>query len=264
MGLIFENGLVAATLGADTFISDDLIITGDVIYVDSVNGDNANAGTDAEPLETLTQAITNATANNGDVIIIKASHSETLSGSVALNKAGLKIFGLGSGDTRPAFTVAANVDGIAITGADVELNNLRFPASTAAHTSRINVGAAGVKIKNCGFTCGAYDLESITIEDAGDYCTIESCTFTVSANGPDAGIEIESAAVLGLKIKSCSFDGSTFGWDVGGINSAVAHTEFVYIGNTLTNASHIIHSAAAKGWLSGTIAGDNCNIQPTT
>lgn len=264
MALHFENGMVSTASGADSFIYSDIFVTGAVHWVDSVNGNDANAGTFEEPLATLAQAITNATANNGDVIICKSGHTETVGSTITVSKAGLKIFGMGSGTSRPSFTVNAATDGIDVTGADVELNNLYFPAgTTATNTARINVGAARCRIKNCGFVCGAYDADTITIPDAGDGCEIDSCTFTVSADGPNAGVKVESATALGLKIKNCSFSGgsSAIGWDDGAIYSAVAHTEYEYSAITLTYYSHIIHTAAAKGWCSGVIASDTCYVR---
>lgn len=261
MAKVFENGISSTTSGSDSFIYSDIIINGDVHWVDSVSGNDSNDGKEETPLATLGQAITNATANNGDVIVIKAGHSESLSSSLGVSKAGLKIYGLGSGTTRPTFTITGNVDGMDVTGARCEINNLYFPASTSANTSRINVGAAGVKIKSCGFLCGASDLETITLPDAADDCEINSCTFQVTADGPDSAIEIESATLLGLKVISCSFDANSLAWDNAAIYSTVAHTEFVYDSVTLTNGADIVHTAAAKGWVSNLIAGDSSHIQ---
>jgi hypothetical protein len=261
MSLVYENGIASTTSGGDSFITNDIIITGAVTWVDSVNGNDSNAGSEESPLETLAQAITNATANNGDVIVIKSGHAETLAASQSFSKAGIKVYGLGSGTNRPSFTVNGNVDMFSLDAANVELNNLYFPAGTAAHTSRINIAAAGCVVKSCGFQCGANDLETITVEDAGDHSTISSCTFTVTADGPDAAIEIESATALGLQVTGCSFDGGSDGFDAGAINSAVAHTEFIYTNNTLSNFADIVHTAAATGWCSGTVAGDGCHVR---
>lgn len=259
----YENGIVATTAGGHTDISADIFVTGVVYYVDSVNGNDGNAGTNRTAAKaTLSSALSSATANNGDVIILEASHTEDLGSSLTISKAGVTIIGLGSGSTKPAFTVTAAVDGMDITGADVRIVGLRFPVgTTATNTSRINIGAAGVVIEDCDFLCGAQDLESITIPDAGDRCEINGCSFTVSADGPDAGIEVEAAGVLGLKVISCTFDGGSFDFDNAGLHSAVAHTEFLYRGNTLTNNASIIHTAAAKGLCTGTVAGDTSRVE---
>ena len=256
----FENGIISSSDSGADFLAADIEITGDVHWVDSVNGDDSNDGSELKPLASLTQAITNATANNGDVIVIKSASTFTSATSIALSKAGVRVFGLGTGSTKPTFTVSGNVDLLDLTAESVEINNLRFAAGSAAHTARVNVGAAGARIENCDFLCGANDLNSITIPDAGDYCTIKGCTFTITADGPDNAIEVEAAAVLGLRVEGCTFDGGDHGFDEGGLYSAVAHLNHVYLENTLTAAS-IVHTAAAKGICSGTIAGDGAYVR---
>jgi hypothetical protein len=241
-----ENGLAST---GDSVLDSELLITGSVFWVDSVNGNDSNSGFYEKPYATLAAAISAATANNGDIIVIKSGHSETLTSAITVSKAGLKIYGLGSGSNAPNFLVNAAIDGFDVTGANVELNNFYFPAgTTAGNNSRINVGASGVVIKDCEFLCGLYDQNTITIPAAGVNAKVDSCTFTVSADGPDAGILVESASVIGLNVNACTFDGGTYNWDDAGIYSNVAHTEFYYSGIILSNAARIRHAQAnAKG-----------------
>lgn len=241
-----EAGLAST---GDAFIDEELILSGSVHWVDSVAGNDANAGTKELPLATLAQAITNATASNGDVIVIKAGHTETLTSTVTISKAGLKIFGLGTGSGAPLFTCNAAIDCIQITGADVELNNLYFPAATTATaTALIDVAAANVRIKGCTFVCGAFTQNAVTVPAAGTNLTIEDCNFSVSADGPDAGVLIESASATGIHIVDCTFDGSTHNWDDAAIYSTVGHLRFVYERVALQNNAKIRHtSASAKG-----------------
>lgn len=262
MAVIIENGLAATSEGADVFITTDIIATGAVIWVDSVNGSDANSGLEGSPLATLAAAITAATANNGDIIVIKSGHTETLTSAITVNKAGVKIYGIGNGSSAPKFTVnASSIDGISITANNVEINNLYFPVgTTASNSSRVNVDAANVRIKGCTFLCGQYDLSSITLTANALYASIESCTFTVSADGPDHGIIVESASAVGLYVYNCTFNGGTYNWDIAAIYSASAHLNFVYDTVTLTGDAAITHTAAAKGWLSNIIAGDGSQV----
>jgi hypothetical protein len=257
MATTIESGLASSTSGADSFIQNDLITTGAVIWVDSVNGSDSNSGLEQKPLATLGQAITNATANNGDIIVIKSGHTQTLTSSITVNKAGLKIFGIGSGSSAPQFTVNAAIDGINITANNVEINNLYFPAgTTATNTARINIDAASVLIKACTFLCGAYDSDTITITSNGLYAKVESCSFTVTALGPVRGISIESASAAGIWMKSLSFNGGTnLNWSTAAISSTVAHLNYKYDTITLTNYAGISHSGNAKGLMSNIIAG---------
>lgn len=258
----YENGIVSTSAGGSTDISADIFTTGEIYYVNSSGGSDSNSGLNRNaPKATLSSALTDATASNGDIIIIEASHTETLTGSLAFSEAGITVLGLGSGSTKPAFTVNGNVDMFDITAARVRISGLRFPAGTAAHTARINIGAAQAILEDLDFTCGANDLNSITVPDAGDYAVISGCTFTISADGPDAGILVESATTLGLHVLSCQFDGGSYDFDDAGLYSAVAHINYLYRANTLTNKASIIHTAAAKGICTGTIAGDGSRVE---
>lgn len=259
----FENGIVSSSAGGSSDIATDIFVTGDVWWVDSVNGNDANDGRNRNaPLATLEQAHTNAAGGNGDLIILEAGHTETLGASLTISKDGLRILGLGTGSSKPSFTCNAAIDMFNITGEHVEINNLLFPVGTTAqNTARINVANDGVRIENCDFYCGQYDLETITLATLVDDCVIKGCTFTVSADGPDSAIEIEAADVLGLLVESCTFDGGSSNWDNAAIYSTVAHDEWIYRSNTLTNKAHIIHTASAKGQCVGVIAGDGSRVE---
>lgn len=259
---VIENGLTSDS-GADSFITSDLITTGAVIWVDSVGGSAGGAGTYEDPVDDLAQAHSNATADNGDIIVIKSGHTETLTSAITITKSGLKIFGLGTGSSAPNFTVNAAINGIDIqsTANSVEINNLYFPAgTTATNTSRINVDAAGAKIKGCTFLCGQYDANTLLFGTSADYVEISSCSFTVSADGPNSALLLNSTGTASIRVTSCSFNGANIGWDDGAIYGSAAFLNFVYDTVTLTNGADIIHSAAAKGFVTGLVAGDECQV----
>jgi hypothetical protein len=69
-------------------------------------GSNGNDGSFRAPWATLVYAISQCTAANGDVIIVRPGHTETISSSSAmtLSKSGVAIVGLGQGNQRPKFT----------------------------------------------------------------------------------------------------------------------------------------------------------------
>lgn len=249
---IIEAGL--DTTG-DDLIGTDLITSGAVLWVDSENGNDSNSGSRELPLATLAAAITEATASNGDIIVIESGHSETLTSAITVSKAGLKIFGLGSGSEAPNFLSNAAIDLFDITAANVELNNLYFlAATTATATAQVNVAADSVRIKGCTFLCGAYTQNVVTVTASGTNCRIESCAFTVTADGPDGGVLVESASAVGLYLYDCTFDGGTYNWDNAAVYSTVAHTNFIYDTVTFSNNAKLIHtSSSAKGICSGLV-----------
>lgn len=258
----FENGIVSSTDGGSTDLSSDIETTGVTYWVDSVTGSDANAGTNRNsPKATLASAYTAATANNGDMIVLFSTHAETLTASQSFSKAGVRLMGLGSGSGKPTFTLNGNVDMFNLSAARQEINNIKFPASTSANTARINTAATGCRIINCDFTCGVNDLDTITVPATGIDLEINGCSFTISADGPDRAIAVESALAVGLKLIGNSFSGGSYDFDDAAIYSTVAHTEFLYRDNTLTNKASIIHTAAAKGQCVGTVAGDGSRVE---
>lgn len=262
MAIILEEGLATSSEGAADFITNDLFTTGAIHWVDSVTGSDSNAGTEHAPLATLAQAVSNATASNGDIIVIKSGHTQTLTSATTINKAGLKIFGIGDGSDAPHFVGNAAIDVLNVTANDVEINNLYFPVGTTAiNTARINVDARNVHIENCTFLCGVYDSDSVTITANGIDCEVVSCSFTVSSDGPDSGVKVESASATGLYIKDCAFNGGTYNWDDAAVYSASAHLNYKYQTITLTNDAGIKHTAAAKGVISELISGSGSQVQ---
>ena len=223
-------------------------------------GDDGRSGRSKETsLATLTAALALATASKGDIIYLLPGHAETVTAAIDINKIGVRIVGLGTGKLRPAFTCNAAIDCMTVTVADVLIENVYFPASTLTGvTARINVAAANCTIKSCLFLCGVYDLETITVADAGDDLLVENCEWRVTADGPDAGIEVEANGVDGLQIKNCHFNGGsdTNGWDVGGINSGVTHTNCLIKDNTFLFGPAIIFSSTAKGLIQGNAMGE--------
>lgn len=263
MAVFIEDGLATSSEGADTFITKDILSTGAIHWVDSATGSDSNSGSEQSPLATLAQAVTNATASNGDIIVVKSGHTETLTSGITVNKAGLKIFGIGSGSSAPKFTVAAAIDGISVTANDVELNNLYFPVGTTANnTARVNVDARRVRIKGCTFLCGQYDVSSVTITANGIDCEINSCTFTISADGPDHGVIVENAAAHGLFIYNSTFNGGSYNWDVAAIYSNVAHLNWLYDTVTLTGDAGVQHANTSnKGVFSNMISSTGSQVQ---
>lgn len=257
-----KNGFGTEANGYPLELRNCLYVSGSIHWVDSQTGDNGNSGSEAEPLATLAQAITNATANNGDIILIKSGHTETLTSAITISKAGLRVFGIGEGSAAPKFTVNAAVDGITVTADDVTLTNLYFPVgTTATNTARINVAADRVRIKSCTFLCGAYDSNSITIAAAGTNCHIDSCSFTVSADGPDTALVIEGTST-GLHVEDCSFDGGSAAnnFDSAAIYSTQAHLNYILEDCTFTNSAGVTFSGNAKGVIINPIEGDGSQV----
>jgi hypothetical protein len=126
----------------------------------SYPADNANAGNSPETaVRTIQQAITNATANVGDVIaLLPGTHTSAVG---AVNKAGLSFIGLpyfpesaisGYHTQGPQVTVTASATiALAITAADCAFYNIRFLPVTAQTNVTLTTAAARTRFVHCSF-----------------------------------------------------------------------------------------------------------------
>lgn len=125
--------------------------SGNVFWVDSVNGSDGNKGTFDRPFATIDYAIGRCTANQGDIIMVKAGHSEDPTTSIALDVAGVAIYGLGWGANRPTITFGAAGATMAMSAANCLIHGLRFDLGTVAATvtNAITITAASCVVQCC-------------------------------------------------------------------------------------------------------------------
>ena len=134
---------------------------GNIWWVDSVNGINAvasSSGRGKSPdhaFASVAYAIADAsvTANNQDVICCVPNHTETVNAAavVNVNKAGLRILGLGTGRNRAVFSYSADVAAsLDINSANCSISNVVFDLTGVdAVTAGINVKAANFLMHDC-------------------------------------------------------------------------------------------------------------------
>jgi len=139
-GLIVEGMPVLNTYG------------GDVYWVDSgSNGSDGNKGTKREPFATIDYAIGKCTASNGDLIMVKPGHAETLAANITMDVIGVSVIGLGRGTLRPTITVGAFDGTVAMTAANSAMSNIRFVLEATDDTvaSAFTITADGCKVEGC-------------------------------------------------------------------------------------------------------------------
>jgi hypothetical protein len=124
---------------------------GDVYWVDSVNGSNGNKGNFDRPFSSIDYAVGRCTANQGDIIMVKPGHVETVTaaGGLDLDVAGIAIVGLGAGSLRPTinFTTVVGAD-MDVDAANITVVNLLFTGGIDALTGPIDVNAADFAMIN--------------------------------------------------------------------------------------------------------------------
>lgn len=147
-----------------------------------VGGSDGNRGTYTAPFATLNYALTKCTANRGDVIIIKPGHAENISSAtaLALSTAGVAIIGLGSGRSRPTFTLdTANTATIAVSADNISIQNVRFIANFLSIAACFTLTTAkDFYVQNCTFKDTSSVLNFLNIiKSTGAANTVDGLTF---------------------------------------------------------------------------------------
>ncbi len=187
--------------------------TGDVLFVDvnhSRASDGASSGDRNTPCSSVQQAITNATASQGDIIFVMPGHTETIDGDITINKVGLSVIGLGVGLSRPTFDFTAAGDTITTTAADCRISNiiLSLDSSAITVTAGFTVAAAGTTIDHTRimphatrqFTglCTLGDFDDVTIAYNSWYTLIgASSTTGLSITGTAERTIVNSNSIMG-------------------------------------------------------------------
>jgi len=220
-----SNGL-GYSLGAYLTTCKPLAYTGTVYYVSSVTGSSLNSGLSPELAKSTLNGSSGAVAaaSAGDTIVLMGGHTETISAALALNKQ-LTILGTGWSNGKPGVTLNITYQtgaAIAISAANVRLENIYIPhpSPAVAHTyAEISVGAAGARIAGVYFELSRKSASTqgpaIDLAAGGDYCTIENCFFVSEPTDPTNRCDpalTDSAAVTGLRVSGCTFDGNVYGW----------------------------------------------------
>jgi hypothetical protein len=235
-GTVFQNGPATLQLDGRVYLS------GLVQWLDTINGNNANAGNKPElPVATLAQAVTNS-ATDG-VIIIGEGSSESLVASQVLGVVGLSIFGCGTGSSRPRYTCTGAVNMWNVTSTGTWIEGIYFPASTAAATCRIAMATSAVTVKDCYFECGASDTNR-AVNITGSYNRVTGSSFVVTASRPAIGLEI-SGAISDQTIEDCVFDGGSYGWTDYALKVSAGASRVRAFNNTFTNQSDYGHTVTA-------------------
>lgn len=201
----------------------NLFTTGKVIYVHSGTGSNGNLGTDPrQPLATIAQAQSVATASKGDIVVLMPGHAETVTAAITLSKAGVSYVAAGTGSLAATITGNGAVDAITVTGANVTLDGLRFPApETDDQTADINVAAAHCRILNTfhiGSQTSKNKTDIITVASGGDdlvvagssmYNTVVDCVSAISLEAAVARPTLANLTIQGTFSTAAIMDEAT-------------------------------------------------------
>ncbi len=166
----------------------NVTLTGMVWYVNNSGGsDSASRGRSHEPLSTIAQAVTNASANQ---TIFLHTGSSGYAGA-SLSKAGLTLWGQGSTFTLGSLTIASGAKPLVNSTLTLAANTLTVSSldvSTGASTGVTNSGSiTGATVQN-GVTVTTTTGTAVSLNNAGGTFTFQA----VSANGGSRGIFLTS------------------------------------------------------------------------
>lgn len=160
---------------------------------------------------TIDSAVGECTANAGDLIVVAAGHSETISGatSIVLDVAGVSIVGLGEGTDRPTLTFSAAASSIPVSVANVTLKNLLFVASFADIVAAITLTTAkNFKLLDCEFKASAANvnflalIETNATANAADGLHVEGCSWVEPDAATTSMINVD-ADLDKMVVKGC-------------------------------------------------------------
>jgi len=245
--------------------------TGSVFFVDSNTGSNSNDGKSPDTaFATLDYAIGNCTASKGDIIYLMPGHAETTT-AIALDVVGVSIKGLGRGTARPTLTATtAASDLLDITAASSYIENVLFVGAASGCTALIDIASADNTFYKCEFRHGAAPTDACTVT-TGARNKWHVCRWNGTADGPDVGIEFQSATENDCKdfeVIDCIFNYGLFGLDEAAIGDGAAASveggvirNNVFSGMVLTAVDFNSSSAAAiRGIMTGCVATANVGL----
>ena len=245
--------------------------TGSVFFVDSNTGSNSNDGKSPDTaLATLDYAIGKCTASKGDIIYLMPGHAETTT-AIAIDVAGVSIKGIGRGSARPTITATTGAsDLIDITAAGTYMENVLLVGAASGCTALIDIASADNTFVKVEFRHGAAPTDAVTVT-TGARNKWHSCTWNGTADGPDVGIEFQSATENDCKdfeVIDCIFNYGLFGLDEAAIGDGAAASveggvikNCVFSGMVLTAVDFNSSSAAAiRGIMTGCVATANVGL----
>ena len=182
---------------------------GRVFYLDSVLGGDANNWSGrrfSASFPTIASAYGACTASKGDVIVVSPYHTETITAVQTMNKIGVQVIGLRSGNQRPVFTVNGAIDLFDFTAAGQRLSNLELTiVTTDAATALINVEAAKCRVDNVKMIPSATSVnvvDCITMSTGSDDFLLENLEIYNTVVPVNSFINIDKACAR-FNMRNC-------------------------------------------------------------
>lgn len=226
----------------------DYFTTGNVWFVDSGHpnraDDTSHGQSPDQPFATADYAVGRCTASNGDIIFLMPGHAENISSATSLvvDVVGVRIIGLGVGNTRPVFTYTATAGSLEIDAADCVLSNVVLLSSISAVVVGVNVDAARVHLDRIEFNFDATGDDFITFVDidAVNGATVTGCEFYAEEiAGSNEAIRLDDCdqvTIVDNKFLGFWADAAIIGEGAAGTSLLITHNIIVNQDTTDSNA----------------------------
>ena len=214
-------------------------------------GSDQNKGDFNHPFATLNYASTQCVASRGDIIMVKAGHSEAITTTLtcAMATAGVAVVGLGYGSMRPKFTVGtsgANTNTISVTADNVSFTNCQFVANFLSTAACFTLT-----------TAKQFTLQNCTITDTSSIKNFLNVVKSTGAANTIDGISITECTWVGLASTSTN----SMLLSANDIDSLVFNRNRIQLARTVDAVPGITISA---GVVTNAEIGDNCIISQQT
>ncbi len=257
------------TLGGLNMVFDKSLTAGDVFWVGAATSgasDTAGFGSNPDkPFATLDYAFDtgNTEASKADTIFVLPEHTEaTITGSIAIDKIGVQVIGIGHQGSKPTLTFTGTAGEILISANDVLFSGFNLIGAVDDLVTFFDINATGVTIENCRMSTSS-GKEAICFVDlltTKDYLTIRNCqvfqpTDPDKSNGDAATgflYLVDSEHVL---VEDCRI--------IGNFETAIFHnkntkcTDFLInrctLQTDLSDSTHFILVAASEGGVRATL-----------
>lgn len=246
-------------LDANTLKGQLPATTGQVVFVDSANGNSNAEGTSLNPYNSIENAFNKSGLSAGDVIFVRRGHTETISAAAGIDAdvAGVTVIGEGRGTDRPTITFGtATTADIDIDAANITFKNLRFVSDIDDLAVMLDVNENYFTCEDCDFITSSTKecINFVNLATTKDEFTFNRCRFfqptdPAGTDGAAATGVFYLVDTEGLYINDCFFYGA--------FESAIVHNKTtaaknVWLTNckgtqTLTGAEVFIQVAAMEG-----------------
>jgi hypothetical protein len=167
------------------------MVSGNVFWVGTTSADRnidgqdlpSHGGDPRKPFASWDYAIGKCTADNDDLIVLMAGHTETIAvaGEITMDVAGVSVVGMGRGASRPTITFDTNNTAtILVTGANCSIENIICYADFEDIAVAIDIDAVDALIKNVSFLeASTHNWDNcIATDDTANECdglTVTGC-----------------------------------------------------------------------------------------